>query len=144
LNKTNEMNPKSCEMSAEYAEFEQRDSYPRAHTTGVSEPPITPPATTEIATEISELLTAATVARLLGVHRSTVYRMLASGQLPIQQFKVGHEVRLSRRQLFAWLDGTFMSRVEEHDVVPAVGPIVPSPLRLQPRGRSLQGSGRTR
>ncbi len=45
------------------------------------------------------------VAAMLGVHRTSVYRMLHNGQLPVDTFRVGHEVRLSRRQLEVWLQG---------------------------------------
>ena len=40
-----------------------------------------------------------------GLGRSTLYRLLAGGEVPIKQFLIGREVRLAKRQLIAWLDG---------------------------------------
>ena len=51
-----------------------------------------------------ELLTVAQTAAWLGVSRSTIYRMLNTGRLPLTEFTIGNELRLSRRQLTAWLD----------------------------------------
>ena len=53
-----------------------------------------------------ELLTVAQTAAWLGVSRSTIYRMLNTGRLPLTEFIIGNELRLSRRQLTAWLDQT--------------------------------------
>jgi excisionase family DNA binding protein len=53
-----------------------------------------------------ELLSVSQAAAWLGVSRSTIYRMLNTGRLPITEFTVGNELRLSRRQLTAWLDQT--------------------------------------
>ena len=53
-----------------------------------------------------ELLSVSQTAAWLGVSRSTIYRMLNTGRLPLTEFTVGNELRLSRRQLTAWLDQT--------------------------------------
>ncbi len=52
------------------------------------------------------LFTVAQTAAWLGVSRSTIYRMLNTGRLPLTEFTIGNELRLSRRQLTAWLDQT--------------------------------------
>lgn len=50
---------------------------------------------------LAELLTVAQRAAWLGVSRSTIYRMLNTGRLPLTEFTIGNELRLSRRQLTA-------------------------------------------
>jgi excisionase family DNA binding protein len=40
-------------------------------------------------------------ARLLGVSRRTVYELISTGELPA--FRVGGQLRLSKRALAAWL-----------------------------------------
>ena len=52
-----------------------------------------------------ELVTVAQAARCLGLGRSTLYRLLADGEVPVKQFLIGREVRLAKRQLIAWLEG---------------------------------------
>lgn len=42
-------------------------------------------------------------AHRLGLHRATVYRMLDSGQLPIDRFQVGNTTKLSWLQIEDWL-----------------------------------------
>jgi excisionase family DNA binding protein len=72
----------------------RRTSIPRTpHRGGHREPPV-------------ELLTVEQTAAWLGVSRSTIYRMLKTGRLPLTEFAIGNEMRLSRRQLIAWLEQT--------------------------------------
>ena len=52
-----------------------------------------------------ELLTARQTGDFLGVSIATVYRMLSSGRLPVEQIKIGAEMRLPRRQIERWLEG---------------------------------------
>jgi excisionase family DNA binding protein len=78
----------------ERARTPRRTSTPRTpHRGSHGEPPV-------------ELLTVAQTAAWLGVSRSTIYRMLNTGRLPLTEFTIGNELRLSRRQLTAWLDQT--------------------------------------
>jgi excisionase family DNA binding protein len=59
---------------------------------------------------LPELVTVTQAARWLGIGRSTLYGMVANGQVPVQKFIVGRTTRLSRRQLAAWLRaGIWMS-----------------------------------
>ena len=53
--------------------------------------------------DLPELITVTQAARCLGLGRSTLYRLLEEEVLPLQIFHVSREVRLSRRQLTAWL-----------------------------------------
>jgi excisionase family DNA binding protein len=50
---------------------------------------------------MNEVLTVEEVADLLKVHRTTVYRMLKSGELPA--FKIGSDWRFNRVRIEEWL-----------------------------------------
>src|SRR5438874_12956418 len=82
------------------------------------------------------LLKAGDVAKLLGLGRSTVFAMLAVGELPV--IRIGRSVRVSRAALEDWIaertqhasgrsgDGApLLAEVEDQDGVPGAGP---SPL----------------
>ena len=51
------------------------------------------------------MLTARQTGDFLGVSIATVYRMLSSGRLPVEQIKIGAEMRLPQRQIERWLEG---------------------------------------
>jgi excisionase family DNA binding protein len=51
-----------------------------------------------------ELLTITQAAAWLGMGRTTLYRALRSGQVPVKVFQIGSEKRLARRQIEEWLD----------------------------------------
>jgi excisionase family DNA binding protein len=57
-----------------------------------------------------ELLSVTQAAQCLGLGRATLYRLLATGLVPVDQFRIGRDTRLSRRQIEAWLEGRFTSR----------------------------------
>lgn len=48
-----------------------------------------------------EILTLPEVGKILRVHRSTLYRLIQRGDLPV--FRVGSDFRVSRRSLERWL-----------------------------------------
>jgi excisionase family DNA binding protein len=50
---------------------------------------------------MDEVLTVEEVANLLKIHRTTVYRMLKSGELPA--FKIGSDWRFNRVHIEEWL-----------------------------------------
>jgi excisionase family DNA binding protein len=51
--------------------------------------------------KLAEVLTVHEVARYLRVHRSTVYRLIKSDQLPV--FRVGSDWRMTRDALLHWV-----------------------------------------
>ena len=53
-----------------------------------------------------ELMTVPQAARWLGLGRSTLYVALAAGRIPVTPIDIGGRVRLSRRQLERWLEGS--------------------------------------
>jgi excisionase family DNA binding protein len=54
------------------------------------------------ADDADELLRAPEVARFLRVTPSRAYQVMASGQIPV--VRIGRSVRVSRRQLEAWIE----------------------------------------
>jgi excisionase family DNA binding protein len=52
---------------------------------------------------VKALLSVGEAAERLGLHRTTVYRMIESGQLPVHCFRVGNTTKLSWAQVEEWL-----------------------------------------
>jgi excisionase family DNA binding protein len=50
----------------------------------------------------SPVMTVHEVAAFLGVHQTTVYRLLKRGQIPA--FKLGSDWRFSKKQLTEWIE----------------------------------------
>ena len=71
----------------------------------------------------TQIMTLAEIAKYLGVHQMTVYRMLKSGRLP--GFKLGRQWRTKKDVLDAWL----LRQIDQQQDTPRKG----SPLRT-PRG----------
>ena len=61
----------------------------------------------------SELFSLPDAATWLGISRSSLYRGLQSGQVPVQPIVIGHTRYLVRRQLEAWLTGPTDDVVDE-------------------------------
>lgn len=68
---------------------------------------------TEAAAEIPVILTVADVAGLLKVGRSTIYRLIESGQLVAIRIASGYRIRLDH--LHAYLDSQTTSQETQHD-----------------------------
>jgi excisionase family DNA binding protein len=91
-----------------------------------------------------ELLTAVDLAELLGVHRSSIYRMLKLGQLPVERFAVGNELRFSRRQIERWLDGDVSVQGEATSAVSSARQRGASPEERRQRTIAASPDVRTR
>lgn len=76
-----------------------------------------------------ELMTVTQAARWLGLSRSTLYEALARHRIAVTPIDIGGQMRLSRRQLERWLEGS--PAVDE----PAPEP--PAPAVALPRGSSV-------
>jgi len=60
----------------------------------------------------TQIMTLAEMAKYLGVHKMTVYRMLQSGRLP--GFKLGRQWRTKKDVLDAWLLGQIHHQQEQN------------------------------
>lgn len=66
---------------------------------------------TQPAGKEAELLDAEAACRLLGVHRNTLYRLIASGDIPALRLTRGGRWRFPRVQLLDWIEARQNKRV---------------------------------
>jgi len=58
-----------------------------------------------VQTEIPESISVPQAANVLGIHRTTVLRLINSGDFPVPTFKVGHRYRIMKGALEEYIKG---------------------------------------